>query len=83
MSKAQTEDKFDAMALIAGPIAGLKPEQLPGLAHIFRSIAKDERKACARMVDEWVASHKFASDRKTYGDEMAAEIAAAIRARKD
>lgn len=36
-------DTFDEQAAIAGEAAGLRPEQWPGLAHIFRTIAATER----------------------------------------
>ena len=66
--RQQEEDKYDAMALIAGPIAGLTPSQLPGLAHIFRQIAHDEREACANVAEA----------APVYGNQ---QIAALIRAR--
>lgn len=43
-------DTFDEQAEIAGEAAGLRPDQWPGLAHIFRSIAKTEREACAALI---------------------------------
>jgi hypothetical protein len=45
-------DAFDVMAQTAGKSAGLKPDQWPGLAHIFRAIARDEREACAQIMDQ-------------------------------
>lgn len=69
----QAKDKYDAMALISGPIAGLKSEQLPGLAHIYRQIARDEREACAKIADRF--DHSY--------DGVHGMIADAIRARTD
>lgn len=81
---AKGEDKYDAMALIAGPIAGLRREQLAGLAHIFRQIAKDERELCAKLADK---AADYASERelaetplvKTLDEQQLIEVAAALR----
>lgn len=45
-------DTYDEQAAIAGEAAGLRPEQWPGLAHIFRQIAAAENEACAKIADE-------------------------------
>ena len=44
-------DKYDSYAEIAGGAAGLDPKTWPGLAHILRQVAHDEREACAREVE--------------------------------
>ncbi len=76
----RSEDKYDAMALISGPIAGLRPEQLPGLAHIFRQIANDEREACAADLESLAA---FAEKMKDVNAWRALKSAAdAMRARE-
>lgn len=50
-----TADKYDDLAKTAGSAAGLKPEQLPGFAHILRELARSERaeqkEACARVAE--------------------------------
>ena len=52
-----TADKYDDLAKTAGAAAGLSAEQLPGLAHILRELARSERaeqkEACARVADEF------------------------------
>lgn len=49
-------DKYDDLAKTAGAATGLKPEQIPGFAHILRELARSERaeqkEACARVAEE-------------------------------
>jgi hypothetical protein len=45
------KDKFDTYAEIAGGVSGLPERAWPGLAEIFRQIAKDEREACAALIE--------------------------------
>jgi hypothetical protein len=47
---ATEPDKYDSYAEIAGGVSGIPANAWPGLAHIFRQIARDERKACVQEV---------------------------------
>lgn len=80
-----TADKYDDLAKTAGAAAGLTPEQIPGLAHILRELAKGERAAererCARVAES--AMDRAPDDEgpvRLWGWRDACEnIAAAIR----
>lgn len=84
-----TIDVWDEQAAIAGEAAGLRPEQWPVLAHIFRTVAAAEREACAKIADEWGRREDYMNEAKTsfipgadHSERFASSgIAAAIRAR--
>ena len=78
-----TDDKYDALAQTAGSAAGLGPEQIPGLAHILRKLARDERERCARVAEQKVTRVSFekpGGEVEVYKWKDGPEIAAAIRA---
>jgi hypothetical protein len=68
-------DKYHAMALIAAGAGGLRDDQVAGLAHIFRQIARDENEACAKAAEECGASSNGMRG------EVAKYIASYIRSR--
>ena len=77
-------DRHDDMAKVAGEAAGLSPEKWPGLAHILRVTASDEREACANIARD-AAIEQRQEWRRTGGqhqaDAVADEIAALITKR--
>ena len=77
----ETADKYADLAKTAGASAGLTQEQIPGLAHILRELARSERaeqkEACARVADEHARKNRVLSDEEAHAAEL---IAAAIRA---
>lgn len=81
-------DKYHDLAKTAGAAAGLKPEQIPGFAHILRELARSERaeqkEACARVAETKVKRASFIKGTppnvEVYKWSDGPAIAAAIRA---
>lgn len=83
--KDDGDARFTEMAEIAGKAGGLSKEQWPGLAIIFRAIAKEEREACAKLAQDYGISryHYEQEPGKAKQDAFTAanSIAALIRGR--
>ena len=70
------KDKYDSMAEIAGGAGGLDPKTWPGLAHILRQVARDEREACVKVVEAFKADMPERIDMIGYRTKIAARIRA-------
>ena len=75
-------DVYDEHAAIAGEAAGLRPEQWAGLAHLLRAIARDEREACAKIVETLNGDFERDTGPRTE-NALRSGIAAAIRNRSN
>ena len=62
------QDKYHAMAVIAAGAGGLRADQVAGLAHIFRQIARDER---AQVIFDCIKAIQKARRTKVVGPEHA------------
>lgn len=63
------------------PNSGLKQRITGMLEMLVIEASAAEREACAKMVEGWPDAEGYTADRWFYGDEMASNLAAAIRAR--
>lgn len=70
-------DRYDVMAMLFGGPGYLTPQQRVDLAMIFRTIAKDEREACALVA----LNAELGFCETAY--DMREEIASAIRSRTE
>ena len=76
---SRSEDKFDKMAQLSGGIAGLRYEQISGLAYIFRQIARDEQDRCAEIAASTVTDLEKTPLTKILNEQQFIEVAAAMR----